>query len=227
MAIFRTGPITGAISGDIGGVNFSNTKGSSVLRKKRTTSPNLDIGHALAQSVMATMSRVWRTLEPVDQDAWTNYAKQFQLSNRLGVARVLSGYQMFMKVNMFQQAGADSFTEIPPENTIKPAMPIFSLISSIASGLELTATATISTGIVVAHLYGHLSYSTSLVKSFNRYKFLAEVAMVVDTTISINLQWQQQFSLPVLNQVIGLKVIPTSIEAVRQNDQFLIVKTTA
>jgi len=106
MAIAKTGSIVGALSGNLGGANFTNSRFGLTVRKQKPppappTSSQLVITHAyqLARSW-------WPELTEDQRAAWRSFAANTLFRNRLGTQRNLTGQQLFIKHN-FQSAILD------------------------------------------------------------------------------------------------------------------------
>lgn len=99
MAIAKTGPIVGAIAGNLGGANFANSRFGLTLRQLKPPPPSqntrqLDISRAyqLARSW-------WPNLTDDERTAWRSFAANTLLRNRLGTQRNLTGQQLFIRFN--------------------------------------------------------------------------------------------------------------------------------
>lgn len=102
MAIFRQSPFIGALSGRLGGAVAAQTKQGQVL-KHRPAKINRPTEAALAaRAAFANLTRDWANLSAAERREWNLFASQRPRVNRLGVSRLLTGFQWFMKGATFQ-----------------------------------------------------------------------------------------------------------------------------
>ncbi len=114
MAILRLGGLANAISGSIAGTTFAHTKGGTVARSKLRQRKTTGAVQARLRSDMSRQRAVWRGLSDQQRQAWRVVALELPRANRLGQRNVLSGYQLFIRINMDGQRGSTHFTNDPP-----------------------------------------------------------------------------------------------------------------
>ncbi len=100
MAIIRTGPIVGAISGTVGSVVFVNRKRGAVLRPRPSTVAKSSPFLATARANFHNVRRRWATLTTAQQKSWRTAAALIPHTNRLGAQSPSSGFAFFVKVNL-------------------------------------------------------------------------------------------------------------------------------
>lgn len=115
MALYRVGPLIGAISGNVAGVNFANSAKRAIVRpaKRRTADQ--------ATAILASRARLqyivgqWTLLTAIQKAAWSTLAATLRWPDRLGQARQPSGREFFLSHNLeLLQAGqAIDTTSIP------------------------------------------------------------------------------------------------------------------
>jgi len=100
MALFRPGPLVGAISGAMGGVVFVQGRQMQVVRPR----PNpIQPGTSLQvsqQRAYAQCCLEWRGLSAADRLTWEVAARNVPFVDRLGRRRSYSPFNLFMAVNM-------------------------------------------------------------------------------------------------------------------------------
>lgn len=102
MAINTDNPF-GTISGSIGGMTFTQTKGRSVIRKKVTpTNPN-STAQVITKRNLGGNSKNWKNQSPSDQSDWSNFAStNFSPLKKSNVGQY-SGYNAFVScLNMYK-----------------------------------------------------------------------------------------------------------------------------
>lgn len=116
MAIAKPGPLIAALSGKLGAVVFTNaTKVPCIAthpRKRNQQSENQLIVRARFQFLSTT----WRGLSPAKKTAWATATYYTQRTNRLGVPRQQTNFQLFMSVNLQRLEQGLDYSELPPPN---------------------------------------------------------------------------------------------------------------
>lgn len=202
MAIFKAGPAIGAISGNVGGTNFANTRNGPVVRKARSSSSNKAITQGNAQVNLRTQIARWNALSTASRTQWNNYAKSHPISNRIGVQRQLSGYQMFLKHNLHFEV------DDPPSATLSTTAVNVSFESSVASGIDINFTNLPAFTAYAGFVYGALLYRSTPVRFVRDFRKLGLVSVLGTTPASLDTIWQTVFPLPVENQYIALQFRP-------------------
>jgi len=225
MAIFSSSGVVGSVSGNAGGVNFVNGKGSKVIRKARRAGSINDNKIIKQQSVFATFARHWRTLSVDEQNAWRTYAFNSPRTNRLGLARQLSGFQEYMSSGIYRKGVLGFFNDLPPTELTDPKTAFYKFTSTVLTGISISMGSGPISGDISISLFGFLSYSTSLVASFNRHKYIGDFTIAQGAVLDITSEWEDVFPLPVLNQVIGFRGIFYNGGSPSRNANFQITKT--
>lgn len=113
MGIFRHGPLTGAISGNVAGLNFVHARGSQVVRSAIFSSDRATSAQLQHRALMANITARWRDADPLVREAWTKAAATMLFRNRLGVPRHLSPLQLIFKMML---AGSPPGPIVPLES---------------------------------------------------------------------------------------------------------------
>lgn len=228
MGIFTTGPIVGGVSGNIGGINFANPRGSKVVRTARRSSPNQSEAHLLQQSRVARLARAWRSLSALDKDSWTTFANDTTKSNRLGVARSLSGYQTYMQTNLNRLTIDEFVLDVPfitPDYIIPENL---QFTSTISGGIVFTMDAIGPDILVPATIYGQPLFRSTLIAFTNTYSFVVFTRENNPTSVDITSEWQAKFGyLPVLGQFIAVTWQMINDNAKHTTNRVFFVETTA
>ena len=116
MAIMKTSAIVGAISGDLGGVNFVNAEAGQVVRPARRVVATHSEQQQRQQSRLAAAVMAWHKLQPEIRRAWRQFAEQWKRKNRLGVDSPIMGYSLFLMHALDVHGGT------PPANFQPPAV---------------------------------------------------------------------------------------------------------
>ena len=118
MALIRTSAVVGAVSGNIGGVNFANTKGSTVARAARRPAGSQTRAQSEQSSRVAGAVNAWNRLPDSMRRAWKNFAEAQPKESRLGEKRPISGYALYV------EHALEAWQGDPPENFEPPSVVI-------------------------------------------------------------------------------------------------------
>lgn len=103
MAIAKTGPIVGALSGNLAGANFANSRFGLTLRQLKPPPAPPTSNQRLITRAYQLARSWWPGLTEDQRTAWRSFASNTLLRNRLGTQRNLTGQQLFIRYN-FQSA---------------------------------------------------------------------------------------------------------------------------
>ncbi len=216
MAIYRTGVLAGAISGAVGGAVFVNAPGSKVVRrapvtKRKRTSP-LGLIMTRPQSALATARTGWAELTEINRDAWNAKASQISFPNRLGQYRPISGYHLYMKVNVQRTIRLVTPMTTGPGVTRPQGIAELTVVASVASGLDVTIDSPLDPTARLAIVYGAISWSSTPPKFFRDYRYLGTANFTKAATLELIALWEPRYGDLRLGQHISLKLKPWIID---------------
>jgi hypothetical protein len=88
------------LRGSLAGITASKNRGGNYLRARRVPSKPNTPAQQLIKSTLAALSSYWsNTLTAAQQASWNQYGKTNPVKNNLGQTIILSGLQMFMRIN--------------------------------------------------------------------------------------------------------------------------------
>jgi len=132
MALFTPGGIVGQISGRVGGNIFSHNKGGPYIRSGSIpTNPSTSYQQNIRAN-LANRSQEWAGLTSGQQLAWTLWAAENPVRNRLGSAVQLSGQQAYIQINHRLSQAGDTLITVPP--VVAAPTPLESLTGSYDIG---------------------------------------------------------------------------------------------
>jgi len=128
MAIFRPGPLVGSISGNLGAVNFRSTKGAPTIAMRTTKSRIRTPKTMLVATGLERTANEWAGLTDAQRQAWSDYARFLNRTNRLGISHSYTGRQaqtafMLAKTPYWRSS---SYVAVPPLYGRTPAPSISS-----------------------------------------------------------------------------------------------------
>lgn len=139
MAIIKTSAIVSDIKGTAGGNVFASNKGGNYLRRyKKPTNLNSPKQQAV-RSLFGSMTGLWRGLTEIERNSWNEGAVNFPMMNKLGESKVLSGQQLFNKLNNpLIQVGVATLTTCPTPQSF-PSVSV-GVTENVTAGNKLFAT---------------------------------------------------------------------------------------
>ena len=144
----------------------------------------------------------WRDLSALDRAAWRAAAAQKTFPNRLGIQRNLTGYQYFLKYNLFNEINNPPLTQTV-WNDIKTT-----LTFTDANSLTVLLTSATSIPVLEAHLYGRLLYRNTPIRSVTSFRHLGLATMPFGGTFFFPILWNSVFEDPAVGQYVALQLRP-------------------
>ncbi len=207
MAIVTTGPIVGAISGQVGGQLFKQTRYGTVLCNSPVTTDRKTQSQITQRANYITIKKKWtETLTADHRAAWRACAANITFPNRLGIKRNLSGFQFFMKHNF-------PFGSLYPVALIPPLFPRIEAPTDLTidfseSGnlfVDFNFTSPTMTSYII--FYGQRPITNKTLSSYNYMKcFGYEVKVAGAQHINVSTNWDNTFGRPRESEVIAIEI---------------------
>lgn len=115
MAIFRPGHVVGAISGNLGAVNFAQGKYGPYVRRRLTRSDKCTERQLSARANARNAHILWFNLTDEQRETWRATAAGMRRTNRLGIPRPISGKQLHFLVQVFMMPWELHVYKDPPQ----------------------------------------------------------------------------------------------------------------
>ena len=216
MAIYRSGPLAGGISGAVGGAVFVNARGSKVLRRTPIThrKPQGPLGFALSRPhVSVNRARAgWLDLDDPSRLSWNATASQVSFTNRLGEARPISGYALYMKVNIQRALRLLAPMTVGPGIVRPQALASVVIAASVANGLDVTIDSPLDPTARLMLVYGSLHWGTAAPKFWRDFRLLGTANFTKAATLELISLWDPIFGDLRLGQHLALKLRPWIID---------------
>lgn len=119
MAKIKYSPLVSDARGKFGNAVFSANKSGSYLRELVQPSNPNTAAQRNVRNLFGSIAAGWKGLTEQERDSWRQYAKDFSQSDVFGANVVLSGFQLYTKLNnSLSQAGFSTITrpEAPAQN---------------------------------------------------------------------------------------------------------------
>jgi len=128
MALVTPGAMVSVISGKVGGTVFSRNRGGQYARTHAIPSKVTSARALTVKAAFAAMSQAYNNLDAEDRLAWTMYARENPVPNRIGQSTTLTGQGWFVGLNSRLAAIPMAANDTPP--TIPS--PVIALVSGFA-----------------------------------------------------------------------------------------------
>lgn len=178
MAIFTPGPLIGAITGNIGGLNFVLARSGPVVRQRIRRTKSTDPRRAATQQGMQLVRKSWRNLTDSQRTAWRQAALSVPHTNRLTITSNLTGFALFVRYNterlaLTRDAGIPLFTDPPPSTRLIP-WPLVSFNVVSGGNKTLTIIARSRAGATRITYYAARTFSTAPRRFWNSFRLVDE-----------------------------------------------------
>ncbi len=218
MAIFRPAAPIGAISGNLGGVNFVLGKNGPVVRQRnRRTSQTTKAAHNQRQ-IFSFLRNAWRNLTDNQRTAWRQAALAHPRRNRLGLTNRITGYQFFMQLNSFWvtlQNQIPTLTFSDPPSLVTRA-PFLLLTWSVTAAGSKTLTTTAPTPPVpetqIFAMYGARTFSSAPRKFWNSFRFTG--TFFARPTIDLTIGWDDAIGDPAPGEQCWINAVQVAIDQI-------------
>lgn len=209
MARIKYTAIVDQIEGSIGGTTFQkNQYGFSVRRKPNMTNPNRTLQER-QKPIIANATRAWRGMTSTQRDAWATFASNNPQAIHSDPNVAMSGYAVFVRLNVFRQlSGMSLYTSAPNITVPSITASIFAIASSPGSNeLDVTPMRSGDTGSFEGMLYLSSPLGEGLSVIRNRLRYMA-----TETMSTVNFQVGTEY-LNVFGQIappftrIGAQII--------------------
>lgn len=206
MAIFKPGPVVGAISGSIGAVNFANARGSKVARARQIKTRGVSPRQATQQALMAPAHSLWVSIGADLRLQWNAAAADTQLPNAIGQERPITGWQLFLKWYLSaHKPGITPGTTLPSPIKVPHFIDYSMRAPRTPPRVFLTIQWPFPSGDGVISIQGARSFRTTQPSQFKGWVeiFSGEQA---SGEVNYTTSWEPALGLPFENEWIALRV---------------------
>lgn len=107
MALVKFGAGVVQMSGSIGGTTFARNSSGNYARSRTTPVNPQSSRQTAVRASIAFLAAAWSsTLSQAQRDAWKDYAAAVVMSNRLGEATFISGFNHYLRSNSLRKRSA-------------------------------------------------------------------------------------------------------------------------
>ena len=143
MAKVQFGGLVSQVSGSVGGTTYSRNRYGTYARRRAHPTVS-QTSYALdAKSRLGDLSRAWSALSVAKRAAWSNWAANNPVTDKLGAKQVVAGNAAYVMLNGRLVAAGLSAIDVPPVGFAPPALDTVALTADIGAGdFEVVFTAT-------------------------------------------------------------------------------------
>jgi len=212
MAIYRHGSLAGAISGSVGGITFVNARGSKVVRFRPIKSPknqrSLPSIGTEARGAFSTAVAGWQALADEPRQAWKTLATEVTFPNRLGQKRSITGYQLYLKVNIQRALRLLAVLTGAP-GTVRPQqISTLDVVADVVTGLDVEIDSVLLPTLRTILTYGSLRLDGRTNVFFRDFLYLGHFSFSKGVPLDLQPQWAQRFGDLRAGTSLAIRCIP-------------------
>lgn len=201
MALFRPGPLIGAISGNVDGVNFATSSQRPIVRRRRRRPNDAQSNLTTSQANLQRLADAWAAASAAQRNQWNTLAATQRWKDRVGQARQPTGRELHASWNLSRMlCGLAIETATVPLYGTAPD--VFSLADAMPSPGHISVQCffTPATGSVIyGMLYGAVRYARGTSRWHKKLQFVtAQVPYFGSNTFTFDVttQWSNLFGEP-------------------------------
>ena len=176
MAKVKLGPMAGQVSGSIGGTVFAHNRGGTYIRARSMVDKHHGIKSREAHAVLAAYSAVWSRIGDDHRSAWTEWARQNPVTDRLGESRPLDGHQAYVSLSCRLGRLGVMAPETPPTIMAPEPLKTLSLAAVHAGAITITFTAALASSALSLWVQAALVNSSGVAYIKNYLSYMANYA---------------------------------------------------
>lgn len=195
------------IRGSINGTTFSRNANGAYARNKTTPTNPRTAAQVAQRARLISLVTGWRALTDVQRKAWIDGTGNYPYTNRLGIASLYTGQQLYTKLNLGRLAATQAELTSPPV----PAnieLKAFASVDAILMGGALSvfsiAFASATSGITM-QVYASVNVSAGISASSYPKKLIDTIASPTDT-LDVATAYTAVFGTPALGSRIMFEV---------------------
>ena len=196
-------------SGSIGGKTHGHNRAGQYIRNRRSPTQPIGTGRRAAQrNNFGAASSAWAALTFAQQAAWTAYANDHPVTDRLGQAIKLTGQQMFVSINAQLANCGSEISNVPPVAT--DVFGISDVVLNVTHAGVVSVVYT-STGGADDHMLIAFSQPVSSGRTFvSNFWQASVVAGNAASPQDMAAKYHAQFGIPAVGQRVFVKLTPVN-----------------
>ena len=208
MAKLKLGPLAAQISGSIGSTTFSHNRGGAYMRNRAIVDKHISIPAMNAKDRLGRVSGMWADLTDPERSAWTEWARQHPVTDKLGETRPLDGHQAYVALTCrLDLMGVATPPTTPP--AVMAPLPIQAgiLVYDIGTGgVSLAFQPSPTTGTNSIWLEGALLTSKGIQYVQNVLKYTASYDAPQTTGLDFHTEFEAIWGTPAVDNRVSVLV---------------------
>jgi len=205
MAIFRPGHVVGAISGNLGAVNYATGPYGPYVRKRLVRTDKSTERQLASRAALQKAKSDWLDLTEEQRDSWKAAARGLKFRNRLGTPRSLSGFLVFLRMNMPYTADLVEFPLNPPVQIPTPPPTSLAFAVTLPNNYIMTWYPTITPGQVWQRIFTTRTLKDHVIRPL-KYWRLSEIASQAGPTYNIKNAFVYAWGAPQVGEYVAVKL---------------------
>lgn len=209
MAIFRPGPLIGAISGVVGGAAFVVASRGTIVRQTRRRTSTSSVNLQRSQSDFTATIRLWPQMLPSTRAAWNAAASSYFTTNRLAERVHLSGFQLYMKFRRNSAQPNDLINFLPPSLSTQASIEFTTAVVTAGGPFSVQVVRIAPSIYSFVDVWGARPF-TSNPRTFLRYHKLHLSYSPLTAFADIWTAFVTRFGAPSAGETVGVRLIPSN-----------------
>lgn len=199
-------------SGSIADRTHSHNRAGQYTRNRRAPVQPIGTGRrSTVRAAFAAASSYWSTMSDVQRAAWDSFAPDHPVTDSLGQSIILTGHQMFVRVQSTRQNVAQAISPSIPEVMDLPNLAELTVAVSAGAGITIDCPTELTNAVLAVAVSRPVSAGRSFMKTFWQphgslgYTTIGNLPMVISTAT-----YAAEFGAIPLGGKIFVRVTPSS-----------------
>lgn len=199
-------------SGSIAGRTHSHNRAGQYTRSRRSPVQPVGSGRrAIARANFAAASVGWSGLTTAQMGQWDSFAAQHPVTDSLGQSVVLTGHQMFVKVNATRLNVLMTISLVPPADLTLFTLAGTTMAASLTGGVQVEGFNTGSDGKIAFAVSKSMSPGRTFQKTFWQPLSASGVIGSGESDAAITTaEYAAEFGTPTVGQRVWARLTPVS-----------------
>ena len=186
MATIQPSVLVSQIVGSAGSSTFSRNRGGNYAKvRKASTNPRTPFQQNF-RNIFAALSAYWRSMTNTERESWTSRSSLFPYTNKIGIVKYYSGFNLFMKFNQTLQVGGFTTINTAPSPYAFPEFTDFRVNTLDSSNMILDCISSLGDSNTRYYVFASIPQSAGAnYCSPSTYKFIGAYSNTGSDTLNI------------------------------------------
>lgn len=215
MAIARAAHIVGAISGNLGGSIFANTRQGLLVKHRPLKTNQHTTDQQKERSRHQLLIAIWKSLTDSEYLEWQAMASQITTTNRLGVHTTITPLSLFFRQNRVQAYLGIAIPRTPYRLTRGQPCFVDDIEFTTGGAYNVTLSFDPPSDHHYVWVYGFRPFCTSPTRGVRSWKFLGRVFFEGQYAHSIAAWWTAKLGALSAGEFVHLKFQVSTVGGIR------------